>query len=212
VGITGLVGSGRTEFLRGLFGAEPFEHGEVRINDVPVRVGTTRQAVARGIALLPESRKDDGLVLHRSVSENMTYSNLRRYARLGWVRRKAEKTAVDKMCTRVGVKAATTEAPLWTLSGGNQQKVLFGRWLLGDTRVFLADEPTRGVDVGSKHAIYELLVDLARGGTAVLVVSSEIEEVIGLAHRVLVMREGKVVAEFGRGPTKAEVLEAAFSA
>jgi simple sugar transport system ATP-binding protein/ribose transport system ATP-binding protein len=161
--------------------------------------------------LIPESRKDSGLLLNRSVSENITVATLRACSRLSLVGGRQQRRLARELVERVGIRAAHVGVPVWTLSGGNQQKVLFARGLLRRPRLLIADEPTRGVDVGSRHAIYELIADQARAGLGVVVISSDVEEVLGLAHRVLVMRGGRVVAELtGDRMTEHEVLVAAF--
>ena len=211
LGLAGLVGSGRTEIARAIFGADPIERGEVRVDGRPVRVRTPREAADAGIAMLPESRKEQGLVMTRSVRENTTLAALGALASGGIVDRRRERAATEREVRRLGVRAASVEAPVMSLSGGNQQKVLFGKWLLREPRVLIADEPTRGVDVGAKRQIHELLAQLAAGGMAILLISSEIEEVLGLSHRILVLRGGRVVAELaGEGATKEQVMQAAF--
>jgi simple sugar transport system ATP-binding protein/ribose transport system ATP-binding protein len=161
--------------------------------------------------MIPESRKEQGLLLDRPVTENVTLSSLAQVCRAGMVRRGAERRTVRQTLTRVDVRGASPGAPAAALSGGNQQKLLFGRSLLRDPRVLIADEPTRGVDVGAKRAIYELLATLTGRGHGVLLISSDVEEILGLAHRVLVMRGGRVAAELtGDGMTEAAILGAAF--
>jgi rhamnose transport system ATP-binding protein len=163
------------------------------------------------VAMIPESRKEQGLLLRRSVAENVTLASLRQVSRGGLVSRGAERQTVASMLDRLQVRHPGQAAPAGALSGGNQQKLLFARMLLAAPRVLLADEPTRGVDVGAKRAIYDLLASLAADGMGVLLISSDLEEVLGLAHRVLVMRAGRIVAELpGERVTEAEVLAAAF--
>jgi ABC-type sugar transport system ATPase subunit len=167
--------------------------------------------MASGIAMVPESRKDQGLMLGRPVRENVSLPHLPRFTRGGVVRLGPERAKVKEMSERVGVRGIGAEARVRAASGGNQQKVLFARWLLADPPVLIADEPTRGVDVGSKRTIYDLLVAQAAEGMAVLIVSSEMEEVLGLAHRVLVMRNGRIVGELdGETATEAAVAALAF--
>ena len=162
--------------------------------------------------MIPESRKEQGLLFGRSVVENVSLSSLRTYSKAGIVQRKAERAACREILDSWALKAANYGAPVGSLSGGNQQKVLFARMLMCSPRVLIADEPTRGVDVGAKRAIYDLLVSLAGRGMGVLLISSEIEEILGLAHRVLVMRRGRLVAELsGDEITESAVLAAAFS-
>jgi ABC-type sugar transport system ATPase subunit len=210
VGIAGLVGSGRSETLRLLFGADRASDGVVEIDGETLTRLTPRRAMAAGIALVPESRKEEGLVMVRSVRENVALASLagRRYG--PFVRPAAERTSVDGVSRTVDIRAAQPAAAVETLSGGNQQKALFAKWLLREPRVLLIDEPTRGVDVAAKTQIHRLVVELARNGMAVVVVSSEIEEVLGLSHRVLVLRQGRVVGEFPRGAPREDVMAAAF--
>jgi simple sugar transport system ATP-binding protein/ribose transport system ATP-binding protein len=162
--------------------------------------------------MIPESRKEHGLVFGRSSTENVTLSRLRRLSAFGVVRRAQERRAARDMLERCDVRGAEYSAPVRELSGGNQQKVLLARTLLCGPRVLIADEPTRGVDVGAKRAIYDILAGLADEGLGLLVISSELEEVIGLSHRVLVMRRGRIVAELaGEQMTEGAILAAAFA-
>ncbi|WP_420625476.1 sugar ABC transporter ATP-binding protein [Candidatus Poriferisodalis sp.] len=196
VGIAGLVGSGRTEFLRAVYGADPVAGGEVTVSGQRLRGTRPDRAIRAGVGLIPESRKDHGLLMERSVRENVSLPHLRRFATAGVVNRIAERRLVRVANSGAGVRDGGMESPVRLLSGGNQQKSLFARWLVPGLRVLIADEPTRGVDVGSKRAIYNLIATAASQGLAVLVVSSELEELVGLCHRILVMREGRFVAEF----------------
>lgn len=210
LGIAGLVGSGRSETLRLLFGADRATEGVVELDGTALTKLTPRKAMAAGLALVPESRKDQGLVMARSVRENVALASLggRRYG--PFVRPAAERSAVDAASRAVDIRAAKPDAAIQTLSGGNQQKALFAKWLLRKPRVLLIDEPTRGVDVAAKTQIHKLIVELAREGMAVVVVSSEIEELLELSHRALVLRHGHVVGEFPRGAPREAVIAAAF--
>lgn len=201
VGLAGLVGSGRTETLRLLFGADRRDEGEVTIDGRPVR--TLAGAMARGAALIPASRAEQGLVLVRPTTENLALASLSARRRLGFVRVRAERAETGRAAERLDIRGAGPGRSAWTLSGGNQQKSLFGKWLIRRPRVLLADEPTRGVDVAARAHIHRLLVDQAAGGVGVLIASSDIEEVLGLSHRVLVMREGRTAGEFPRGTADA---------
>jgi rhamnose transport system ATP-binding protein len=215
VGLAGLVGSGRTELARGLCQAQRLTAGTVTTAGVsrPSRQSTPRTALKRGLAMIPESRKEQGLLLGRPIGENVSLASLARLSKLGMVRRGQERQAVANVLTQVGVKIPTQQAPVSTLSGGNQQKALFARILLAGPRVLVADEPTRGVDVGAKRAIYDLLTELAADGLGVLFISEDTEEILGLAHRVLVMRGGRIVAELtDDAMTEAAILAAAFGA
>jgi simple sugar transport system ATP-binding protein/ribose transport system ATP-binding protein len=212
VGLAGLVGSGRTEVARAIFGADPTTGGTIRLGGEEVRIGSPRKAIQLGIALLPESRKSQGLLMGRSVAENVTLPHLELVSRHGRMLRRVEQEYADDLINRVDVRTPRATVPVNALSGGNQQKVLFAKWLLHRPRVLLADEPTRGVDVGAKRAIYELIQSLAADGMAVLLISSELEEVLGLAHRVLVMRGGEIVKRLeGNEITEEAVISASFA-
>jgi rhamnose transport system ATP-binding protein len=212
VGLAGLVGAGRTELARALFGAAKATDGQIEIGGRPRGRGAgPRAALRAGICMIPESRTDEGLILDRSVRENVTLPVLGRLSRLGVVRRRAERNLVRGAAERVGLPA-DQRAPTRTLSGGNQQKTVFARSVLCAPRVLLADEPTRGVDVGAKRAIYELLVSLAAEGMGVLLISSDLEEILGLAHRVLVMRAGKIVERLdGARMSEESIIRASFA-
>jgi simple sugar transport system ATP-binding protein/ribose transport system ATP-binding protein len=212
VGLAGLVGAGRTELARAIFGADPIDGGEVELAGGRSPGRGPRRRLRAGLAMIPESRKDEGLLFQRSITENTSLSSIAEHSRHGVVRRRSERRAAAQILDRWDVTAPTYSARVGSLSGGNQQKVLFARVLMCGPRVLIADEPTRGVDVGAKRAIYDVLASLAEDGLAVLLISSEIEEVIGLAHRVLVMRRGSVAAELeGDAITEAAVLAAAFA-
>jgi simple sugar transport system ATP-binding protein/ribose transport system ATP-binding protein len=209
VGLAGLVGAGRSELARAVYGATVPIAGQATVRQA-VLPGTPRGAIGAGVTLIPESRKDDGLMLRRPVRENVSLTNLPGLSRMTVVRRGEERTQVRSMLERVA-GTDRLEAPAASLSGGNQQKLLFARAMLTEPGVLIADEPTRGVDVGAKQDLYALLVDLAARGLAVLLISNEIEEILGLCHRVFVMRTGAVVAELeGDDITEAAILAAAF--
>ena len=209
LGIAGLVGSGRSETLQLLFGADRREAGVVEVDAKTLRAGP-RSSMAAGVALVPESRKEQGLVMSSSLRENVALASLSS-RRLGpLVRRPAERSAVAAASSSVDVRAADPRAPVETLSGGNQQKALFAKWLLRSPRVLLIDEPTRGVDVAAKSQIHQLVTGLAADGMAVVCVSSEIEELLALSHRVLVLRHGRVVGNHPRGTPSEIVIANAF--
>lgn len=219
VGLAGLVGAGRSEIVHAIFGAAGRHGGAVELlesgadgSSQRVAVGASVPAALQaGLFLIPESRKEQGLVLGRPIRDNVTLSNLAAFARAGWVRTRAERQDARAMLDQVTV-AGDDRRDVSSLSGGNQQKVLFARALQRPRRVLIADEPTRGVDVGSRRAIYDLIVAEAARGVGVIVVSSDVEEVLGLAHRILVIRSGRVVAELtGEDRTEAHVLTAAFA-
>ena len=209
VGLAGLIGAGRSELARAIYGAAPATAGAVHLAGTALP-GRPAASIEAGVALIPESRKDDGLILRRSIRENVSLTSLKRFQRMGFVHRGAERSEVRDALERV-TGSSLLEAPAGSLSGGNQQKLLFARALLIKPGVLLADEPTRGIDVGAKRDIYEVLVRLAADGMAILLISNEVEEILGLAHRVLVMRAGRLVAELsGANMTEEAIVNAAF--
>jgi ribose transport system ATP-binding protein len=196
VGLFGLAGAGRSELLRALFGADPRGGGAVQLFGVSADVRTPREGIAKGLGLLPEDRKTQGLFLIQSVAFNIVSASLRRVAPVGLISPRRERETVGAQIDRLRVRTPSAEAAVKDLSGGNQQKCVFARLVAADCRVLLADEPTRGVDVGAKREIYDLLVELASTrDLAVLMASSELPEVLGLCDRLYVMREGCVVKE-----------------
>lgn len=195
VGIAGLVGAGRSEILETIYGARRPDTGSVTIDGVSLRLGSVPAAVQAGVGLCPEERKSQGLVLDDPVYHNITITDFARYARFAMTNSGAERAAARGVARKVDLRPDDPDRVTRTLSGGNQQKVVLARWLLRECRVLLLDEPTRGVDVGARREIYQLVGELADGGVAVVVVSSEIEEVLGLADRVLVVADGRVVHE-----------------
>ncbi|MFF4245525.1 sugar ABC transporter ATP-binding protein [Streptomyces sp. NPDC001822] len=193
VGLAGLVGSGRSEILETVYGARKPTSGRVLVAGTPLRSGSVRAAVAAGIGLAPEERKAQALLLTESVTRNVSVSSLSRFARAGWIDRGAERKAARAATRELSLRPDNPDAAVRTLSGGNQQKAVLARWLLRGCKVLLLDEPTRGVDVGARAELYAVIRRLADEGLAVLLVSSEVPEVLGLADRVLVLREGRVV-------------------
>jgi ribose transport system ATP-binding protein len=193
VGLAGLVGAGRSEILETVFGARRQDTGTVTVDGRRVRPGSVGAAVSAGIGLCPEERKSQALLLGDSVAANIGMASLTRFARGGFLDREAERRAATDQVRSLDVRPHDVGREMRTLSGGNQQKVVLARWLLRGCRVLLLDEPTRGVDVGARSEIYALVRRLADDGVAVVVVSSEIEEVLGLADRVLVVGEGAVL-------------------
>ena len=192
VGLAGLVGSGRTSLARALFGIDPPLGGQVLLDGQGVRIASPKDAVAVGIYLVPEDRKKDGLVLDMPIAENITLANLHHHARAGLVDRGAERRTAEAQGKALRIKAPGMEVAAGTLSGGNQQKVVLGKWLSMEPRVILFDEPTRGIDVGAKGEIYALMRALADRGVAILMISSDMEEVIGVSDRIVVMHEGRI--------------------
>lgn len=209
VALAGLVGAGRSELARAIYGAIPSTAAELTAGTVALP-GGPGGSLRAGVAMIPESRKDEGLMLGRPVRENVSLASLPRLGRLGFVRRRAETARCAAALDQATATRELEMAPS-ALSGGNQQKLLFARALLVEPTVLIADEPTRGVDVGAKRDLYELLVAMAARGVAVLLISNEIEEILGLAHRVLVLRSGRIVAELdGDAVTEEAVLAASF--
>jgi ABC-type sugar transport system ATPase subunit len=211
VGLAGLLGSGRSELALAIFGTEPTDSGIVEVKGEELSPRSPNRAIETGLTLLPESRKENGLVMGLSVAHNITLPHLGTMTVGGFVDGAKERRATSSMMERLDITARSPRAVVDTLSGGNQQKVLFGKCLLGEPDVLMLDEPTRGVDVGAKLRIHELIGKFADRGMGVLLISSEIEEIIGLSHRVLVMRLGQIVAEFdGRSLSEDAVMRAAF--
>ncbi len=206
VGLAGVLGSGRSEVARAIFGADRRAGGRVTLDGAELRARSPRQAIRQGVVMLPEDRKSQGLFMLRSIAENITLAHLPDVSQSGVVRPGVERERVHELVQRMDVRAPSSRVRVNTLSGGNQQKVLFARWLFRRPRVLIVDEPTRGVDVGAKLAIYELIRTLAQEGIAILLISSEHEELLGLAHRVLVMRTGRIVAELDRDTMNEDAL------
>jgi ribose transport system ATP-binding protein len=215
LGLAGLIGSGRTETLRAIFGADKKDGGEILLGNPPrpVTIREPADAVRAGIGMVPEDRKQDGLLLAQSIRVNTTLSTLPRHTRYGgWLDSNAESAITASICQRLAVRCASQEQAVSELSGGNQQKVVIGRWLARDCSVLLFDEPTRGIDVAAKDMVYQLLRDLAADGTAVVFVSSELTELMAVCDRILVMSAGCIAAEFLPGEwTQEKITHAAFS-
>jgi ribose transport system ATP-binding protein len=198
LGMAGLVGAGRTEIAEALFGLDRLAAGHVTVNGQPMPLRRPAVAMSHRLGMVPEDRKRHGLVLMMNARENTSLPTLERLAHLGWVRAAAERQVAQRYFELLRVKAPSTETIAAGLSGGNQQKVVLGKWLAADCRVLIVDEPTRGVDVGAKAEIHGLIDELARQGNGVLLISSELPEVINLSTRILVLRAGKIVGEVPR--------------
>jgi simple sugar transport system ATP-binding protein/ribose transport system ATP-binding protein len=212
VGLAGLVGSGRSEVARAIFGADRPERGIVRINGRQVPIRSPADAIRAGVVLLPESRKLQGLIMTLQVGQNVTLPHLGTLSRATVVRSRQEDQETRELLSHLDVRPPRPRVKVTSLSGGNQQKVLFAKWLFRQPRVLIADEPTSGVDVGAKQAIYDLLKSLAEQGMGVLLISSEIEEVLGLANRVYAMRQGRIMVELeGSALTEGAVTRAIFA-
>jgi ribose transport system ATP-binding protein len=193
LGFAGLVGSGRTELMQAIFGATRPLSGSMRLGGEPFFAHSPRQAIRRGVFLAPEDRKRQGLVLPMSIAENTSLPDIGSYARLGWLDRERERRVAKQEMKRWNTKATGPEQPVVSLSGGNQQKVVLGKWLAMSPRVLILDEPTRGIDVGAKAEIYRHMAALADSGVCVLMVSSDMEEILGMSDRVVVMHERRLV-------------------
>ena len=212
LGIAGLIGSGRTELARAIFGADRMESGTITLAGRRVTIRTPRQGVAAGIGLVPEDRKGQGLVLALPIRQNVTFTILRRFTNgLGMLRRTAERGAVDAIARRTTIRAKNLDLPVSSLSGGNQQKVVLAKWLDAGCKVVILDEPTRGVDVGARSEIYGLIEALAAAGLGVILISSDLIEVIGAADRALVMSGGRISGSLPRGElSEARIMQLAL--
>lgn len=197
LGMAGLVGAGRTEVVRAIFGLDPHETGELYINGRQIEIRKVSDAIKEGIIMLSEDRKLEGLVLIRSIAENIGLPNLKRY-RGFLLNKKLERQDAEEMKKKLAIKTPTIHTEAQSLSGGNQQKVVIAKWLLQDPLVFIMDEPTRGIDVGAKYEIYKIMCDLAAQGAGVIMISSELPEIIGVCDRTLVMAEGRITGEVAR--------------
>lgn len=209
LGMAGLVGAGRTNLARALFGTEPASSGRIRLAGREVRIESPQQAMALGIGYVPEDRKLHGLVLELGIDQNISLPILERLSPRGWVDTSEEQTTAQRSAQQLEVKMAHIDQPVGQLSGGNQQKVVLAKWLGTHPQVLILDEPTRGIDVGTKAAVHALMSELAAQGLAILMISSELPEVLGMSDRIVVMREGRVAGLFERDQASQEVLMAA---
>jgi ribose transport system ATP-binding protein len=211
VAIAGLLGAGRTELARAIVGADPIDGGRVLVGGREVRIRTPADAIRLGIGYLPEDRKTLGLILDLSLRANISLPSARRLGRWGFVRGRAESALAQRLVDELRIKTTGLGQKAMLLSGGNQQKVVLAKWLGARTDILILDEPTRGIDVAAKVEIYHLMNRLAGAGAAVLMISSELPEVLGMSDRILVMHEGRLQAEFAMpGATQAQVLGAAL--
>jgi rhamnose transport system ATP-binding protein len=206
VGLAGLIGSGRSELAQAVFGITPAVSGEIRAAGQPVRIRSAAEAKRHGIAYVPEDRGSQGLVRPMTLRHNLSLAVLRRLARHGFIDRAAEERLAQDAIRRFGIRSWGPAQIVGQLSGGNQQKVVLGKWLATRPKLLIMDEPTRGIDVGAKAEIHKLMSELAAQGLAVLMISSELPEVLGMSDRVLVMREGRIVAAFARGEADQETV------
>jgi ABC-type sugar transport system ATPase subunit len=198
LGIFGLMGSGRSEFLHALFGVNRPDRGEVVLENTPVQISSPSDAIKHGIAYVTEDRKETGLVLTSSVKENIALTSLKRLSNFSFIKSRQEQQDVMQMVERFRVKTPSIDQLVVNLSGGNQQKVVLGKWLLTHPKILLFDEPTRGIDVGAKREIYNFISDYTNRGSAVIMVSSELPEIIGMSDRILVFRRGELSGELTR--------------
>ena len=198
VGVAGLVGSGRTETARAIFGADPKIAGEITVEGERVGIQTPRDAVRSGLCLMTEDRKGQGLLLGMSCAENITITDLARISRLGVLHRDEERAAATRLVADLRIKTPSIDQTVRNFSGGNQQKVVIAKWLFRGSKVLLCDEPTRGIDVGARAEIYDLLWTLAAKGRGVLFISSDLPELIAICHRILVFAKGRIVDEVAR--------------
>lgn len=211
VGLAGLVGAGRSEVARAIIGIDRYESGEVLVDGTSLPPNDVAAAVQRGVGLVPEDRQHEGLVLPMTVRENISLVGLPRLTRAGLIRRQAEDAQVNKLMADLQVKAAGQEVAAETLSGGNQQKIVLGKWLAIEPRVLILDEPTRGVDVGAKVQVHQLIRQLAANGMATLLISSELPELMSICDRILVMRRGAIAGELeGRTASAEQILQLAL--
>jgi ribose transport system ATP-binding protein len=204
LGIAGLVGAGRTETARAIFGADAIDSGSIEVLGKHVTIRSPQDAIKNGIGLVTEDRKQQGLVLGMSVRENETLANLGSLSTLGFVRRREERAVAEKYKTDLSIKTPSIEQTVQNLSGGNQQKVVLAKWLFTGSKVLIFDEPTRGIDVGAKSEIYKLMNELAAQGVAIIMISSELPEILGMSDRILVMHEGTIAGELSRAEATQE--------
>ena len=210
LGIAGLVGAGRTETARAITGADSIDAGVIKVFGKEIRIRSPRDSIDAGIAFLTEDRKSQGLILIKSIAFNASLVRLERYSRLGFLKLKLIKQMTENMASELKLHATTVDAVVGDLSGGNQQKVVIAKWLLTKANIFIFDEPTRGIDVGAKVEVYGLMNELVANGAAVIIICSEMDEVMGMADRIIVMHEGRIIAEFSQGEaTQEKILYAA---
>ena len=196
LGIAGLVGSGRTELLRLIAGVDPADAGTVSVNGTAVSGASPRARIKAGFGLVPEERKRDGIIRHRPITSNVGLPAMRAFSRAGIIRKALLTARSEALMRQVNLRPLDVARPIGSFSGGNQQKAIIGRWLASDTQIFLFDEPTRGIDVGAKFEIYGIMNELAAQGRGVVMISSEMPELLGMCDRICVLNEGSFVAEF----------------
>ncbi|MEM7385280.1 MAG: sugar ABC transporter ATP-binding protein, partial [Verrucomicrobiota bacterium] len=204
VGMAGLVGAGRTELARALFGIDRSSSGSIEVNGSPTRIRNARDAIAAGLAFVPEDRKEQGVIVEMAIQDNVVMAGINRYQTAGFVRSGQHREVAESAKERLNIKTPTVSKEVGLLSGGNQQKVVLAKWISLEPKVFLLDEPTRGIDIGSKTEIYEVIEKMADEGAAVLFISSELEEILRVADRVLVMHEGRLSGQLNRSEMSEE--------
>ncbi|HUT65604.1 MAG TPA: sugar ABC transporter ATP-binding protein [Spirochaetota bacterium] len=210
LGFGGLVGTGRTELARAIFGADPIESGEILVEGKKVNIRNTSQAIARGIGLIPEDRKQHGILSEMTVKQNISFSALPNLNIFGVIRGREEERIANEFKGKLSIKTPDLDRKVKNLSGGNQQKVVLSKWLATQCKVLLFDEPTRGIDVGAKQEIYELIKELAEEGRGIVYISSELPELLGMCDRIIVMREGAITGSFKKGEaTQDKILDLA---
>ncbi len=206
VGFAGLVGAGRTEVMRTVFGLDPHRTGTVKLHGKEVHIRSAAESIANGLVLLSENRREDGIIPVRSLSENATLASLKNYIYGGYTHKEKERTDVEQVFEKMHVAAPSIETEISKLSGGNQQKVLLARWMLCNPEVMILDEPTRGIDVGAKFEIYKLMTEIVKEGKAIVMVSSELPELIGMCDRIYVMCQGRITGCIGRDDFSQETI------
>ncbi|ARI75635.1 sugar ABC transporter ATP-binding protein [Halobacillus mangrovi] len=210
LGVAGLMGAGRTEIMEAIFGAKKKKSGDILLDGKPLSIKHPRDAIQSGIGFITEDRKDEGLVLHLSIRENIALTNMKAISNKGWISSQKETKLIDELIERLHVRTTGREQDVKSLSGGNQQKVVIAKWLGIQPRVLILDEPTRGVDVGAKKEIYHIMNELTEHGVAIIMVSSELPEVLGVSDRIMVIHEGKVARIFNREEANQErIMQAA---
>ncbi len=213
LGIAGLVGAGRTELARAIFGADPFDGGRILMQGRPVDIKSPAHAIREGIALVPEDRKRQGVLAHLSVKHNITLAALGSFSRAGFINRRQEHTHAKEYATSMRIASPDLDRWVHYLSGGNQQKVVIAKWLSSQADIFLFDEPTRGIDIAAKVEVYQLMGELLKRGAAIVMISSELPEILGMSDRILVMRGGRICGEFTRTEaTEEKILNRALRA
>jgi ribose transport system ATP-binding protein len=211
LGIAGLLGSGRTELARALFGVQAIRSGQIYIKNIPRRIRSPRAAIDLGMGFLTEDRASHGLMLGRSVKENIVLPSLRKLCKLGMIKKKEEAAAAGRFVNELRIKTPALNQKVMFLSGGNQQKVVLSKWLCRQADIFIFDEPTRGIDIGAKVEIYHLINRLAADGAGIIMISSELPEILGMSDRILVMYRGRITGEFSAAEaTQEKILQCAL--